>query len=162
MTMPEGPKPGKKKTRQVNEAEQLVGTLAVRVKWLPQGCHIREAGHQLDVFYTNPSPHQELQDEGKRVVRTVPYAEVNASLGLEPVAYLEQFAVAEEFRGTGLSLRMLRYAEDLARAWGLKILTLHVQRDDWQPLRFYQKNGFEITSDWMGRGPQRFLLIKPL
>ena len=25
------------------------------------------------------------------------------------------------------------------RSWGLKILTLHVQRDDWQPLRFLQQ-----------------------
>ena len=24
--------------------ELLLGTLALRVKWLPQGCHIREAG----------------------------------------------------------------------------------------------------------------------
>lgn len=78
------------------------------------------------------------------------------------VAYLEQFAVATEWRGSGLSARILHRAEDMARRWGLRILTLHVQRDDWGPLRFYQKHGFEITSDWMGRGPQRFLLMKLL
>jgi len=78
------------------------------------------------------------------------------------VAYLEQFAVATEWRGSGLSARILHRAEDMARRWGLGILTLHVQRDDWGPLRFYQKHGFEITSDWMGRGPQRFLLMKLL
>ncbi|CAJ1391960.1 unnamed protein product [Effrenium voratum] len=126
----------------VSESE-LVGTLAVRVKWLPQACHLGADG-----------------GNGKVAVRTVPYAQVQEAPGLEPVAYLEQFAVAPAWRGTGLAARLLGEAEIMARQWGLGLVTLHVQRDDWQPLRFYQKHGFEITSDWMGRGPQRFLLMK--
>ncbi|CAE6966335.1 unnamed protein product, partial [Symbiodinium natans] len=122
--------------------DQLVGTLALRVKWLPDACHL--CG----------------EDGVERVVRTVPLASVLGGNGLEPVAYLEQFAV--EWRGSGLAAHMLREVEERARSWGTRLLALHVQRDDWQPLRFYQKNGFEISSDWMGRGPQRFLLIKLL
>eukprot|EP00435_Cladocopium_sp_Y103_P047380 s1708_g13.t3 len=80
-------------------AEGLLGTLALRVKWLPQGCHTREdeTGESM-------------------VVRSVPFARVReAALGLEPVAYLEQFAIGETWRGSGLAQKMLREAEDLAR-----------------------------------------------
>ncbi|CAJ1369237.1 unnamed protein product, partial [Effrenium voratum] len=105
----------------VSESE-LVGTLAVRVKWLPQACHLGADG-----------------GNGKVAVRTVPYAQVQEAPGLEPVAYLEQFAVAPAWRGTGLAARLLGEAEIMARQWGLGLVTLHVQRDDWQPLRFYQK-----------------------
>eukprot|EP00434_Breviolum_minutum_P012687 symbB.v1.2.011185.t1/scaffold714.1/size170141/2 len=90
--------------------EELIGTLSVRVKWLPQACHTRE----------------DTEGHGPLVVRTVPYAQVSSAMGLEPVAYLEQFAVATEWRGSGLSARILHRAEDMARRWGLRILTLHV------------------------------------
>ena len=47
--------------------------------------------------------------------------------------------MAPAWRGTGLAARLLGEAEIMARQWGLGLVTLHVQRDDWQPLRFYQK-----------------------
>ncbi|CAE7412183.1 unnamed protein product [Symbiodinium necroappetens] len=125
---------------------ELLGTLALRVKWLPDACR---------------SYDQEGLERG-RVVRTVPFKAVLEGRGLEAVAYLEQFAVAPDWRGSGLAARMLQEAEERARFWGLHLLALHVQRDDWQPLRFFEKTGFEISSDWMGRGPQFFLLVKLL
>ena len=41
----------------------------------------------------------------------------------------------------GTQINMLGLDEKFSndRSWGLKILTLHVQRDDWQPLRFLQQ-----------------------
>lgn len=44
-------------------------------------------------------------------------------------------------KNQGKQINMLGLDEKFSndRSWGLKILTLHVQRDDWQPLRFLQQ-----------------------
>lgn len=126
--------------------EKIVGTATLRVRWLPEGSHWIEDA-----------------DGSVSVVRSVTYATVREKAGgLEAVAYLEALAVAPEWRGTGLATDILEFAEDSARGWGLRILALHAERDDWRALRFYAKSGFEITSDWLGRGPLQFLLIKAL
>lgn len=92
--------------------EELVGTLALRVKWLPTALYDgrRDGRQRRSLFF---SKLKELGD------------------GLGCVAYLEQFAVAERWRGRGLAQRLLRQAERQAQAWQLPVLALHVQRDDW-------------------------------
>ena len=116
---------------------ELLGTLALRVKWLPDACRT----------------YEEEGEESDRVVRTGPLKAVLEGKGLEAVAYLEQFAVAPDWRGSGLAARMLQEAEERARFWGLHLLALHVQRDDWQPLRFFEKTG------WVA-GPSSFCLSR--
>lgn len=96
------------------------------------------------------------------VLCTVDLDVVMEAGALEAVAYIESIAVARAWRGSGLASRLLNFMENKARAWGLRLLALHVHRDNWSALRFYEKKGFEVTSDWLGWGEKFFLLLKPL
>lgn len=120
----------------------LAGAATLIVKRLPEECHIEE--------------------DGEEVVCTVQWDAVIDAPALEAVAYLETIAVAGEWRGSGLAGRLLDFAEKKSSAWGLRLMALHVHRDNWAALRFYEARGFEVTSDWMGWGPLFFLLLKPL
>ena len=106
------------------QEEELVGTLALRVKWLPAALD----GQRRSVSFS------ELSESSEKELRCV--------------AYVEQFAVAERWRGRGLARRLLRWAERQARAWQLPVLALHVQRDDW-PLEVGRRStkGIEIQFD---------------
>jgi len=127
------------------DGDELAGAATLRVKRLPDECHI------------------DYDDDGdSKVVCNVDFEAVQSASALDAVGYLEAIAVSPAWRGTGLALRLLRFVEDKSRAWGLGILSLHVHRDNWSALCFYQKHGFEITSDWLGWGPGFFLLIKVL
>jgi len=123
----------------------IAGSLTLHVKRLPEACHI------------------DYDQEGDpSVVCTVDTREVYDMASLEAVAYLDTIAVSRAWRGSGLAQKLLSFVEQKARAWGLNILALHVHRDNWSGLHFYRKNGFEVTSDWLGWGENFFLLIKPL
>jgi len=123
----------------------IVGMATLRVKRLPEGCHVDWDG-----------------EEDPSVVCTVEIDAVYEAAGLEAVAYLESIAVARGWRGSGLAASLLAFVEEKARTWGLKLLALHVHRDNWSALRFYSRRGFEVTSDWLGWGSAFFLLLKPL
>eukprot|EP00931_Biecheleriopsis_adriatica_P102826 TRINITY_DN77742_c0_g1_i1.p1 TRINITY_DN77742_c0_g1~~TRINITY_DN77742_c0_g1_i1.p1 ORF type:complete len:431 (+),score=87.97 TRINITY_DN77742_c0_g1_i1:22-1293(+) len=121
---------------------QIVAGATLRVKRLPEGCHVDDS---LD----EPS-----------VVCTVEFDDIRKAGSLEAVAYIESIAVAPAWRGAGLASKLLSFQEDKARAWGLGLIALHVHRDNWSALRFYHKKGFEVTSDWLGWGDTFFLLLK--
>eukprot|EP00929_Paragymnodinium_shiwhaense_P099761 TRINITY_DN61582_c0_g1_i1.p1 TRINITY_DN61582_c0_g1~~TRINITY_DN61582_c0_g1_i1.p1 ORF type:complete len:449 (+),score=112.02 TRINITY_DN61582_c0_g1_i1:158-1504(+) len=125
---------------------ELAGACAMVVKRLPEECHIDDG----------PG------DEDASVVCTVDWDAVAGASALEAVGYLQSIAVARGFRGQGLAKRLLSLAVGKAKTWGLRMLALHVHRDNWSALRFYQKYGFEITSDWMGWGDGFFLLVAPI
>ncbi|CAJ1358520.1 unnamed protein product [Effrenium voratum] len=120
----------------------IIGASVLRVKRLPEGCHI--------------------SDDMEEVQCTVDADVVLDAGALEAVGYIESIAVARPWRGAGLASKLLSFMEDKAQAWGLRLIALHVHRDNWSALRFYQKKGFEVTSDWLGWGEQFFLLLKPL
>lgn len=130
--------------RESGPGSPIAGSLTLRVKRLPEGCHV-------DDGEGSPS-----------VVCTVPLDDALGANGLEGIGYLESIAVSPSWRGSGLALRLLRFAEEKARAWGLGLLGLHVHRDNWAALRFYQRHGYETTSDWLGWGETFFLLLRPL
>ena len=58
-----------------------------------------------------------------------------------PKFHAVQRPVFLQKKNQGKQINMLGLDEKFSndRSWGLKILTLHVQRDDWQPLRFLQQ-----------------------
>lgn len=128
-----------------SDPSPVVGVATMRVKRLPTDCHITE------------------EDDGtKEVECMVDFDAAYSAPGLEAVAYLEMIAVSKDWRGSGLSNKLMDWIETKARTWGLNILALHVHRDNWAALRFYERNGFEASSDWLGMGPSFFLLVKPL
>ncbi|CAK0908120.1 unnamed protein product, partial [Prorocentrum cordatum] len=124
----------------------LAGCATMRVKRLPEDCHIA------------------YDEEGAEpaVVCTVDWRLVLEAQGLEGVAYIESIAVARQWRGSGLAEMLLDFLEKKGRAWGLRLVGLHVHRDNWAALKFYRRQGFEATSDWLGWGELYFLLVKPL
>lgn len=130
--------------REPGEGKELISASVLRVKRLPEGCHISD------------------DMEEPSVQCTVDLEVVLEAGALEAVAYIESIAVARPWRGAGLASRLLNFMEDKARAWGLRLIALHVHRDNWSALRFYEKKGFEVTSDWLGWGDKFFLLLKPL
>jgi len=130
--------------REPGESKELISASVLRVKRLPEGCHISD------------------DMEEPSVQCTVDLDVVMQAGALEAVAYIESIAVARPWRGAGLASRLLNFMEDKARAWGLRLIALHVHRDNWSALRFYEKKGFEVTSDWLGWGDKFFLLLKPL
>lgn len=124
--------------------QPIAGVATLRVKRLPSECHVEE------------------YEDGLNEVVCVDYDAALDAPGLEAVAYLEIIAVAKDWRGSGLANRLLQWVEEKSRAWGLSIMALHVHRDNWAALKFYERNGYESTSDWLGLGPDFFLLLKPL
>lgn len=130
--------------RDPGESKELISASVLRVKRLPEGCHISD------------------DMEEPSVQCTVDLEVVLEAGALEAVAYIESIAVSRPWRGAGLASRLLNFMEDKARAWGLRLIALHVHRDNWSALRFYEKKGFEVTSDWLGWGDKFFLLLKPL
>lgn len=123
---------------------EMVAASVLRVKRLPEGCHVSD----------------DLEEPS--VTCTVDMDVVMEAGSMEAVGYIESIAVSRAWRGAGLASRLLSFMEDKARAWGLRLIALHVHRDNWSALRFYQKKGFEVTSDWLGWGDRFFLLLKPL
>jgi len=124
--------------------DSFAGSVNMIVKRLPEACHLEGDGEECTVNCT------------------VKWDDVEVAPGLEAVGYLEAIAVSRKWRGSGLADRMLKFVEGKARTWGLRVVALHVHRDNWGALRFYSKRGFEVTSDWMGWGDGFFLLLKPL
>lgn len=125
--------------------EPIAGVAVLRVKRLPSECHV-----------------EEYEDGTNEVVCVVDYDAAYEAPGLEAVAYLEMIAVDKDWRGSGLANSLLEWVEEKGRTWGLSVMALHVHRDNWGALRFYERNGYESTSDWIGLGPDFFLLVKPL
>eukprot|EP00913_Durusdinium_trenchii_P029929 g28046.t1 len=150
--------------REPGESRGLVGASVLRVKRLPEGCHISD------------------DMEEPSVQCNVDLDVVMEAGALEAVGYIESIAVARAWRGCGLAydvdvgddfvytavdwqldyrVNNIRKMMEEARAWGLRLIALHVHRDNWSALRFYEKKGFEVTSDWLGWGKKFFLLLKP-
>jgi len=140
----------------------ILAGATVRVKRLPQGCHIDEECYIDEESLRADSTSSAGAQTRPAVICTVNLAAVSRSSALEAVAYMDTLAVAREQCGKGIAGQLLTFAEDKARLWGLRLLALHVHRDNWSALQFYERRGFEVTSDWMGWGSTYFLLLKPL
>jgi len=133
------------KLEERGDAGAVAGVATLRVKRLPQSCHLEED-----------------EDGFPSVVCTVGVSDALEAPGLEAIAYVESIAVSQDWRGSGLANQFLDFLEAKAKTWNCSLMGLHVHRDNWPALRFYHKNGFEITSDWLGWGPSFWLLVKPV
>jgi ribosomal protein S18 acetylase RimI-like enzyme len=83
--------------------------------------------------------------------------------------YVNTLATLPEARGRGLGTRLMRVAEDIARADGLPRLSLVVADDHDGARRLYARLGYRpratrpiIKDDWDGPGTTWLLLVKEL
>ena len=79
---------------------------------------------------------------------------------IAPAGYISRFAVRSDLRDSGLGIKLLDAAENMARDIELKGLFLHSSTDNKSLSRFYGKRGFEIIDREHSRGYNRGLFIK--
>lgn len=82
----------------------------------------------------------------------------------EPFLYLDDFSVAEEYRGRGIGTELLLTAERDAVLHGLSYMKLHVEAENAGARRLYQRHGYEETAAGEGADPgdTRLVLRKRL
>lgn len=61
------------------------------------------------------------------------------------------FRIRPEFRNAGLGSRMLAVAEKDLKKRGFKRVTLNVNQDNTEAIRFYERHGYHITGPEAGR-----------
>ncbi|HQO08867.1 MAG TPA: GNAT family N-acetyltransferase [Clostridiales bacterium] len=62
--------------------------------------------------------------------------------------YLHHFGIRQEYRGTGLSRKLLETSLDFSRSNGLQI-KLEVHKDNIKAIRLYEKYGFKYLGDYL-------------
>ncbi|KZV29588.1 hypothetical protein F511_00866 [Dorcoceras hygrometricum] len=79
-------------------------------------------------------------------------------------AYLSNVCVANEFQRNGFGYELIAKAKNVAEAWGISDLYVHVAVDNEAAKKLYMKSGFTLESDepaWQARfldRPRRLLL----
>lgn len=76
---------------------------------------------------------------GVQIVQAGPLSEIGPE-----VASLDNFFLAPDARGKGLARRMLRYAEDVARAHGITSLDLVVRDDRDEAALMFEELGYKL------------------
>jgi len=61
-------------------------------------------------------------------------------------AHIHKFMIASELRGKKIGQRLLSFFEDLVRKNNISIITLNVNEDNEDAIRFYKRYGFEVES----------------
>ena len=98
----------------------------------------------IDTFFT--SPH-------KRIFVTVINGNVQGYLSVEVhnehggFLYLDDFSVAEVYRGKGMGTALIKAAEEYAHENDIRSIVLHVDVNNLKALQFYECLGYCIESE---------------
>jgi ribosomal protein S18 acetylase RimI-like enzyme len=61
-------------------------------------------------------------------------------------AHIHKFMIASELRGRKIGQRLLCFFEDLVKKSNISMITLKVNEDNLDAIRFYKRYGFEVES----------------
>lgn len=65
----------------------------------------------------------------------------------ETYIYLDDFCVAEQYRGNGIGTRLIREAEAYAKEIGIRSIVFHVEKSNLSALRLYERLGYTVHMD---------------
>jgi diamine N-acetyltransferase len=71
-------------------------------------------------------------------------------------AFIDELYIRESYRGQGIGLKAIAFAEETARSFGVNALHLEVERENSKAQSFYRKTGFEdqdsyLMTKWISR-----------
>ncbi|MCR4767914.1 MAG: GNAT family N-acetyltransferase [Saccharofermentans sp.] len=79
-----------------------------------------------------------------------------------PSCYISRFAVAEEYRKTGIGIDLITRAMDYAKSSGSSTVLLHSAASNTKMVDFYAKRGFDLIDSENSRGYMRGLFAGKL
>ncbi|MCH5316952.1 MAG: GNAT family N-acetyltransferase [Eubacterium sp.] len=69
------------------------------------------------------------------------------SIKNDDCGHFSYFAVAADFRGNGIGSRIIDFAVNYFKSLGLTQMRLHVQKNNFNAIRLYERNGFVYECD---------------
>ena len=77
----------------------------------------------------------------------------------EKCGHFSHFFVRSDLRGQGIGSCLLEFAIEHLKEMGMKIMRLHVDKDNLRAIRLYEKYGFVYSGD---ATPEKMIMLKEL
>ena len=103
----------------------------------------RYTPQELRKYLASDDRWLDLLSVGSRHVGYCSYARTATAGGMK----LEQLYLLQRFQGRGLGGFMLRHVEDRTRGFGLKVLSLQVNKHNVDAIAVYRKAGFTLRAE---------------
>jgi ribosomal protein S18 acetylase RimI-like enzyme len=130
----------------------------VRLAFLPYVTRIGREPAPMGADYSGPVAEGRcwvVEDDG-RIAGMVQVATASGYLEVETIA------VAPDVRARGVGTRLLRFAEEQARALGLPEVRLYTNEAMTENLEYYPRRGFREIGRETGQGYRRVFFAKPI
>lgn len=106
----------------------------------------------LDRFWEGQEDRIFVAEEDK----VIAFLSVEVHHEAKEFIYLDDLSVAEPYRGQGIGTALIRQAEEYAKSISIPNIVLHVEKNNLQAMRLYERLGFKRERD----DGERYLLRK--